>query len=395
MKHSETMKRHIYIITLLAAQLLVNACGDKQPAAEEEHTDHHENGDRITLTDYQVKTLNLKTGPIPRKVLSGFVKANGRLEVPPQHEANVTAILGGNVHSIKVIEGDPVEKGQVLAYIMHPSLIQLQTDYVKASSQLTFLEKELKRQKRLYDENVGSGQTYEKTQADYMSLKGEVKGYEAQIKQLNLNPNAIIKGKTYEYIPIVSPIDGFVEKVPIKIGQYASAQTSLFMLVNTEHIHADLMVYEKDIAKISEGQTIQFSVVSNPEELLTASIYSVGKQFEEKPKAIHVHAEIKNRKDFLVPGMYINGHILTQSDSVMAVQQEALYEDNGQYYIFGIEEDTSGKTFSPIPVKTGTEHDGWVAITPLYEEDLQRKIALDNAYYLVSEMKKSQASHSH
>ncbi len=33
------------------------------------------------------------------------VEANGQLEVPPQYEATVTAILGANVTSIKVIGG--------------------------------------------------------------------------------------------------------------------------------------------------------------------------------------------------------------------------------------------------------------------------------------------------
>ncbi len=86
-----------------------------------------------------------------------MVEANGQLEVLPQHEATVTAILGANVTSIKVIEGDQVSRGQVLAYISHPNLTRLQTDYIRAYSQLQFLEKENQRQKRLYEEEVGSG----------------------------------------------------------------------------------------------------------------------------------------------------------------------------------------------------------------------------------------------
>ena len=58
------------------------------------------------------------------------VKADGQLEVPPQYEATVTAILGGNITSIKVIEGDKVNKGQVLAYLSHPNLTRMQSDYI-------------------------------------------------------------------------------------------------------------------------------------------------------------------------------------------------------------------------------------------------------------------------
>ena len=52
---------------------------------------------------------------------------------------------------------------------------------------------------------------------------------------------------------------------------------SCFMIVNTDHIHADLMVFEKDVHKVKKGQDIFFSVQSVPGATLSAKIYSVGK----------------------------------------------------------------------------------------------------------------------
>ena len=191
---------------------------------------------------------DIKVDTIPTPQLSGVVEANGQLEVPPQHEATVTAILGANVTSIKVIEGDQVKKGQVLAYLSHPNLTKLQTDYIQAYQQLQFLEQENQRQQRLYEEEVGSGKTYQQTRADYQSMRGQVKGYEAQLKPIpGLRVNKLQAGDIYEYVPAVSPIDGYVEDVMIQLGQYVNPQTEMFALVNTEHVHADLMVFEKDV----------------------------------------------------------------------------------------------------------------------------------------------------
>ena len=52
---------------------------------------------------------------------------------------------------------------------------------------MQYLRKEFDRQKRLYDEGVGAGKTYQQTKADYQAIKGEVKGFEAQLKQLSMN----------------------------------------------------------------------------------------------------------------------------------------------------------------------------------------------------------------
>jgi cobalt-zinc-cadmium efflux system membrane fusion protein len=341
----------------------------------------------------------MKVDTMPTRPISGVVEANGQLEVPPQHEATVTAIVGGNTTSIKVIEGDKVNKGQVLAYLSHPILTEIQTKYITAYNRSEYLEQEYHRQKKLYEEGVGSGKTFQETKSDYQSMKGEVKGYEAQLRQLNLKVEKIRNGDVYEQVPVVSPIDGYIEKVLIQLGQYIQPQTGMFKIVNTEHIHADLMVFEKDVYKVKEGQKISFTVESVPGSRLTAEIYSVGKQFEQTPKAVHVHAEIEQKKEFLIPGMYINGKIHTENKAVNALPESAIFEEEGKPYIFLAEQhNEDGETewaFKPVEIRTGVIDEGWVEINLLEPLPKGTKVAWNNAYYLISEMKKSQTSHSH
>ncbi|MDX1719461.1 MAG: efflux RND transporter periplasmic adaptor subunit [Salegentibacter mishustinae] len=353
----------------------------------------------VHLSEMKFNSLGIKVDTLPKKALSGIVQANGQLEVPPQYEATVTAVLGGNINSIKVIEGDKVNKGQILAYLSHPTLTKIQTDYINAYNRMQFLEKEFARQKRLYEAEVGSGKSFQQTQADYQSVQGEVRGYESQLRQLNLSVSRVRNGELYEYIPVVSPIEGYIKKVKVQIGQYVEPQTSMFMVVDNEHVHADLMVFEKDIYKVKEGQKISFTLESVPGSNLTGEIYSVGKQFEQNPKAVHVHAEIDNKKDYLIPGMYIKGKIRTGEDAVTALPEEAVIEEEGNPYIFTAQKhQKDSKTeweLKPVQVRTGINEDGWVEIKllePLSEGTL---VAYNNAYYLVSEMQKSQTSHGH
>ncbi|MDF9799140.1 cobalt-zinc-cadmium efflux system membrane fusion protein [Catalinimonas alkaloidigena] len=411
---SKMKKQIIYILTLVLIVSVFTGCGSKSADNQDEasHEAHNEGKEgqegeghseegmaELHLSDLKFESLGIKVDTLPTRPLSGVVEANGQLEVPPQHEATVTAILGANVTSIKVIEGDQVSKGQVLAYLSHPNLSKLQTDYIRAYSQLQFLEKENQRQKRLYEEEVGSGKTYQQIQADYQAMKGEVKGYEAQLRQLSLNENKVQSGDIYQYVPVVSPIDGYIEKVKVQVGQYVDPQTEMFMIVNTDHIHADLMVFEKDVYKVKKGQKVSFTVESVPGNTLTAKIYSVGKQFEQNPKAVHVHAEIENKEDFLIPGMYINGKIHTENEEVKALPEAAIIEEEGKPYIFMAEaHEEEGKTewaFTPVEVRTGITDEGWTEINLLEPLPNGTLVAWNNAYYLISEMQKSQTSHSH
>ena len=404
------MKTYIktYIL-LLTSCLFLAACGNSghnQEGHEHENgeeSEHQEHGNghetEVHFSEQQFQSLGMKVDTLPFRNISSYVEANGQLEVPPQNEASVTAIIGANITSIKVIEGDKVRKGQILAYLSHPDLIKLQTDYVNSWNQLQYLEKEYQRQKKLYEEKVGSGKEFQKTQADYLTMKGTMKGYEAQLKLIGLNASKILKWEIYEQVPVFSPIEGHIRLVEVKMGQYVQPQTEMFEIVNIDHIHADLMVFEKDVHKVKEGQKVRFSVESLPEKELEATIYNIGKSFEQNPKAIHLHAEIENKEGLLIPGMYVRGRILIGDVLSFALQNAGVVKEGDTYFIFTAKkENDNGKTvwaFEPVEVIVGTKDDGWIEVKLLTPLPTGTKVAWNNAYYLMAEMKKGEAEHSH
>ncbi|MCR9131273.1 MAG: efflux RND transporter periplasmic adaptor subunit [bacterium] len=391
---------HIYLSLFSVFFLITAACSqgelEEQTDVAFEHTSEVESEEESTvhLSELKFNALGIKLDTLRKKSLSNTVRVNGQLEVPPQHEATVTSVLGANIVSIEVIEGDFVTKNQILAYLSHPNLIQVQTEYVRSWRQMNYLEREYQRQKKLYDEEIGSGQQFQKTEAEYEATRAEVKGSEARLRQLNLNAEEIQSGTIYERIPVVSPIEGYVEDVGIQIGQYVDPQATLFEIINIEHIHADFMVYEKDVHQLKKGQQISFTVESTPDEELVASIFSVGKKFEQEPKAVHVHAEIDDPKEYLIPGMYVRGTIQTSSKKVWAIPEDAIVTDDGKSLIFladkEIENGEVEWKFTPLEISIGIQQGSWVEIK-LYEPLPKGvQVVMNNAYYLISDMKKGE-----
>jgi len=392
---------NIYIVFIVAC-IVLSSCNnqehdDKTSNHDEmEHTDEQES---VHLSRAQYTALSMRVDTIPLRNTASYVEANGRLEVPPQNEATVTAIIGANIVSINVIEGDKVRKGQALAYLSHPDLIKMQSDYINDYNQLQYLEQEYQRQQKLYEENVGSGKQFQKTKADYLSMKGTVTGLEAQLKQFGLSITRIRNNSLYEQVPVHSPIDGYVRLVEVKTGQYVSPQNEMFEIVNNDHIHADLMVFEKDMNKVKVGQKVNLYLESLEDRMLQANIYAVGKAFEDDPKAVHIHADIEEKSELLIPGMYVRGQIVTDDNYGYALPEDAIVKENNRYYIFtsGVElhdNDTSW-IFYPMEVTTGSRDNGWIEIKPLKAIPKGTKVAFDAAYYLMAEMKKGEAEHSH
>ena len=392
------------VIGLLAMLLALTACGDsKKESAENskanvEMENEHSEGEakEVMLTAKQFDAVQMEIDTLQMRNMSGYVEANGKLEVPPQNEATITTVVGANVVSIEVIEGDKVNKGQTVAYLSHPNIIQKQTDYLDAFSNSQFLKKEYERQKTLYDAGVGSGANYQKAEAEYKASRSKAKGLEAQLQQLSISAAGVRNGTIYQRVALRSPIEGFVEKVAIKTGQYVDPQTDLMEIVDTHHVHADLMVFEKDVHKVKEGQMVIFNVQSIPGKELTAEIYSVGKTFEQNPKAIHVHAEIENKEGNLIPGMYIQGRIQTENAQTIAMPEAAIAADGERFFVFSAEKEGEDWSFKPIEVTKGTHDGDWIAVDFLSEQEPNTKYAYNNGYYLMAEMKKGESEeHGH
>ncbi len=394
------MKNTPYVIlTVVMLSLLVTACGNKKSHNEEdgnkEAKEEHQEGEEVMLSAEQFKSLKMKIDTIASRNMSGYVEANGTLEVPPQNEAAITSVIGANVVSIEVIEGDKVNKGQVVAYLSHPNFIKMQTDYLNAYSNSNFLKKSYERQKKLYDAGVGSGANFQKAEAEYEASKAMVNGMAAQLQLLNVSATSVRNGTILQRVALRSPIEGFVQKVEVKTGQYVEPQTELFEIVNTHHVHADLMVFEKDVFKVKKGQKVTFNIQSIQNEELTAEIYSVSKTFEDNPKAVHVHAEIENKKGNLIPGMYIQGRIQVTSSKTTALPESAIIKEGDRFYVFSVEKENEDWSFKPVEVILGQKDGNWIAVQFFEKIEPNTKFAYNNAYYLIAEMKKGEAEHEH
>lgn len=376
--------------------LAVSACSNSTSKQTEEYEDH--NANEVTLNSRQIKTLNLESGPIEEKNIGAKIQINGTLKVPPQSKADISPLKGGVIKQIFVIEGDKVRKGQVLATMQHPDFIDLQSNYNANLNELAYLEKEYNRQKKLNEEKVNSDKVFQKVETDYKKLKGIVEAQKIQLQLLGINSKGVAEGKIYSSVNIVSPFNGVVSTVETNIGAYVEPMSKLFEVVNTNDMHADFIVYEKDVNKVSVGQKIEFSTL-NSSLIHLASVHNISPVFELDPKALHIHADIESDKKDLIPGMYIKGDLTINDYLTTVVPNEAIVEANGRYYVFikslNNESENGQVSFIKTEVNVGLSSDGYTEVSFLEAEDNQAEIAYNGAYFLLSEMTKDENDHDH
>lgn len=412
------------IIALLAVVTLMSCNSNKKENSETGEQVEHEGPEGVVmLNELQREALDLKLGSFSMRNLTTMVKTNGEMQVPPANSAEVTAVIGGNVRDIRVFHGDKVRRGQTLAILEHPDYIKLQEDFAELASRLEYLEMEYERQKELFENNVGAGREFQQVKSEYNSAKAKYQGLKARLQLLHLSPEKVNDGEISNSVPIVSPINGYVNEIDVKVGTYAGAQDMLFEITDNSEIHADFMVYENDVHLLEKGQKVHFTAANIPDKELTATIFAIGQEFEANARAVHVHASLDETVPGLIPGMYISGHIHTDEKYTRTLPNDAIVSEGTKSYIFildkeateaehGHEENHAGESdeehgehsgetqegennevmaFRMVEVITGLQDEGYTEIKLLNPLPDDTQIVMNAAYYLLSDLKKDEA----
>ncbi len=339
----------------------------------------------IQLSDLQYKSSNILLGEMARKPVVVNIAVNGKLDVPPQSLVIVSAPMGGFVKSTNLLPGMKVRKGDVLATLENQEYIQLQQDFLDNSSKLEFLEKEYTRQQALARENVNAEKTLQQSKATYESMKAMVSGLEAKLAMINITPAALKSGKIGSPIKLYAPIEGFITTVNVSIGQYVTATDVMFKIVNLDHLHAELQVYEKDINKIALGQKLTFRLANDTTQH-RASIHLVGKEISQD-RTVRVHCHIEGGDKSLLPGMFVTANIETASQNGDVVPTTSIANYEGKDYIFV----PSGvNRFTAIRVNTGTTMGTFTEIQLLEKTEAGTPIVTRGAFELMGLLKNKQ-----
>lgn len=100
------------------------------------------------------------------------------IDLPEKNKYVISSYLGGVVNDMNLINGQRVNKGQVLFRLTNPELITWQQEYIELQGQHDYLKDEYQRQKTLAEENLSARKNYLKADADLKMNEAKIAGLE-------------------------------------------------------------------------------------------------------------------------------------------------------------------------------------------------------------------------
>lgn len=293
------MKKIMYPILLVT----LIACKGNQPSAENEVTAPITEATADTTAQPQVDAMTSATSK-PNQV-----SFNGRIVLPPQHQATVALTIGGVIKKAVLIPGQYVAKNTVIATLENPEFITLQQTYLDSHAQTEYLQAEYERQKNLSAEQAASQKKYQQSKADYLSMKSRQDAAAAQLSLLGIQPASLLTNGIQPLLEVKAPISGYAANVAMNAGKYINAGEALCEIIDKSTPMLCLTTYEKDLADMQIGSPVQFRVNGMGTQTFHGKVISIGQKVDEVNRSLEVYASIKDADSQFRPGMYVTAHI--------------------------------------------------------------------------------------
>jgi len=363
------MKIYIKYLMALLITFLVLSCGKSDGGSKaivggtSENMEIAVNSDIIVVTKAQFESENMQLVTLQDLPFPVHIKTTGIIDVPPNSKAVISAYVGGYIKNSPLLIGDKIKKGQTLLTIENIEFIELQQEYIEIAEQLTYLKSEYERQKELYSENISSKKSFLKAESDYKRTNAMYNGLRKKLQMLNIDPTAAEEGNMTSVSVIYAPISGSITDINISTGSYVSPADKIMEIVNTDHIHLELRVFEKDVLKIKKGQKVIFRIPESTNESFEGEIHLIGKSID-KNRTVQVHAHIDHdiKHNFIV-GMFVESDIIVEDNTSKALPESAFIDVNDRNYVLILKSRDDDKyTFLKKEVLVGENYNGFIKI---------------------------------
>lgn len=400
------MKNIKYIIVVISVLVITTftSCDNKhsdQDGHEHQETtndeeSHQEEG--IHLTKSQIETVGLEFGEFSSIKVNDFIKTTGVLGVPPNGYASISAKSEGIiVNTKKLVEGNYVKKGEIIAYLENPDFIVKQQEYLESKAQLNLKNLNLTRQQNLINANAGVSKNLQIAKAEKAILETKTVGLSKQLAYLGIPTNNLTVNTITKRIAIKAPMSGYIENINIHNGMYTKPTISLMEIVSSDHLHLELNVFEKDIANIKIGQKISYTFPALGNTIYNGEISEIGKNFKGTSKTVRVHGHIEGKKPLFIKDLFINAKIWLNNKTNIALPQEALIKDGSNTFIYVAKNNKNNNEtqFHKISVIPGATNNGFTSLKILDKIPKGMQIVTKGVYYVYAQSKAGVLEHEH
>lgn len=277
---------------------------------------------QLTKLDDAIAVLDIKKSEealvsvslVKDTVFSHFLEVQGNVNT--KENLIIYPQFSGILTTLNVISGQKVTKGQLLGTIDDGGLSQ---QLAQMETQMALAKTTFERQKRLWDQKIGSEIQYLQAQTNMVSQQKAV----AQMK------SQLAKTK------IIAPFSGIIDELIAEKGQVVGPGQGLMRIVNLNNMFVSTAVPESYIGKLKVGTSVNVYLASLG-KTYAGKIRQVASNINPNNRSFGIEVSISNAENLLRPNQVAKLKIMdyTNANAVVVPSNVIQVDGNGDQFVF-------------------------------------------------------------
>ena len=248
----------------------------------------------ISMSPTAMQIANVSTEIVGKAKPVKSVRLNGKVEADERSVYSQSSHIPGRIEKLMVnFTGEYVNKGQVIASIYSPDLVNAQEELFEA-------RKIVETEPLLFN-----------------SAKEKLKNWKLTDKQI---AQILESGVVKEELPILADISGYVTEKKVNLGDYVMKGMAIYEIANLNNVWILFDVYESDMAWVKKGDAVNFTVQSLPGESFKGKISYIDPVIDPMTRVAKARVEINNSGLKLKPEMFVSGTV----EAELPIKSEAI-----------------------------------------------------------------------
>ncbi|MDF8335457.1 efflux RND transporter periplasmic adaptor subunit [Novosphingobium cyanobacteriorum] len=294
-----------------------------EQAANAQETAH---ADRLALSADAIRNAGIGVEEIRAGGLGSEIVAQAMVAPSPSGEAVVTARAGGAVTRVFKRLGDPVRAGEALAIVESRDAAQIASERTAAAARATLAERNLARERYLYEQKVSARAEYESAQAEAAAAAAEARRAQAAAGAANVTSDG--RGTV-----VASPISGRVTAESVMLGAFVQPEAELFRVADPRLVQVEASVGPADMARLAAGDR---AVIELPDgKMVEGRVRSVTPTLSGDTRAATAVIDVTG--GMLQPGLGVRVRLYPSvgaPSSAIVVPEDALQSVDGKDAVF-------------------------------------------------------------
>ncbi|HHB12895.1 MAG TPA: efflux RND transporter periplasmic adaptor subunit [Chromatiales bacterium] len=304
----------------------------------------------IRLDAAQREALGVVLTPVEPVTGSTSTAFPARVVVPNDQLHVVSTPLAGLLESLHAAEGQPVRKGDLLAVVQSPDLLEAQRAYVEALSRFQLAEANYRRDRQLHKEGIIAERRYLEARARYQEARTALDQRRQLLMLAGMDEEALAQlTETHRLsgrLEVRSPLDGVVLEQMATPGQRLEAQDPIYKVGRLQPLWLEVHVPLDRLGGVRPGSPVQ--VIEPPIE---ARVITVGRMVHTEDQGVLVRAQVDEGSELLFPGQFVKVALLRSQNGGYRVPRSALVRHRGRVWVFV----GRGELLEPVPVELVAE----------------------------------------